>query len=197
METFWQAEQPAGGVINVLRQTWSGKQANAPAFSVNPSNILSDRLLTLWGDPTGGPGATYSIGIRNSEMAFFVTASSSSNFRFRRDNDDAILATIAGAGGIVLDESSQQPAGFANPGLLRWGGLGGNRAITSQATGAGKHLLGLQFYTAGALRMSILDNGRLHLSVVPTFASDAAAGAGGLTTGEVFKDSLGGLHIKL
>jgi hypothetical protein len=37
----------------------------------------------------------------------------------------------------------------------------------------------------------------LQVMGIPTYSSDSAAGSGGLTTGAIFKDSSGGLHIKL
>lgn len=37
----------------------------------------------------------------------------------------------------------------------------------------------------------------LHVVGLPTYASDSAAAAGGLTTGAFYKDASGGLHAKL
>lgn len=200
-ERFFQIRRPDGALANHSRQTWSFASPNTPAFNVNPANQLGDQLLTMWGDPllTGIVG-TYSFGMRGSELAAFVPAGSA--FATRRGSDGQRVFGIntvatAGAGGdAVIDPDGLAIAGFAN-GLFRFGGYGSGEGIKSQRVVGGIFQNSIEFYTAAARRGAFLNNGRLYLAVVPTFATDALAGAGGLTTGEVYKDVFGALRIKL
>jgi hypothetical protein len=55
----------------------------------------------------------------------------------------------------------------------------------------------IKFGTNGALRMQIKTNGVVNIVGVQTFANDAAAGVGGLVTGDIYKSAAGILSIKL
>lgn len=46
-------------------------------------------------------------------------------------------------------------------------------------------------------RFMVRANGLINVANAPTYASDAAAGTGGLVAGDIYKDSTGNLHIKL
>lgn len=51
--------------------------------------------------------------------------------------------------------------------------------------------------SSGTLLMGVYDNGYIKLHLLPTYADDAAAGVGGLTTGFIYKTATGELRIKL
>jgi hypothetical protein len=196
MERFWQLRNPAGGFANHSRQTWSNTQANSPAFSVNPSNQLGDRLLTLFGDPAvTGPGGVFSIGIKSGTLAYLINGPSSFH-RWYRENDDKMLFSVSGAGNVTVDPAGDAPAGWAGP-VIRFGGEASNDGFASQRTGAGDFLNALAFYTGAVRRMAVKANGRINITLagVPVFASNALALAGGLVAGDIFRDALGGLHI--
>lgn len=53
------------------------------------------------------------------------------------------------------------------------------------------------FLTNSTGRLTIKPNGVINLSSAPTYADDAAAGAGGLVVGDIYKTSTGDLKIKL
>lgn len=197
-EQFWQRQAPNGGFQNVLRSTWSFQSPNTPSFSVNPGNLLGDQLLIMYGDAAANFG-TYGFGMRGSEMTAWIA--SGSTFTTRRTDTQVPIVSIdafGASGDVVIDPSGVVVAGFAN-GLFRFGALGSGEGIKSQRVGAGPNLNAIEFYTNSANRVAFRQNGHIFIALtsVPVFASDAAAGVGGMLQGELYRDALGGIHIKL
>lgn len=196
-ERYWQLRQANGALQNVMRLHPSrGAQANVMTLNANPNNSENDRVLALYGG--GLPvGQFFGFGIKGSTLAAIVPTTNQ-HFRWYREADQVQLLGLSGVGNVSIDPAGQSPVAWTSP-VLRFGGEASNEGIKSQRTGAGDFLNALEFYTASQRRFAVKANGRINISAagVPTFASDAAAGTGGLVTGDLFKDALGGVHVKL
>lgn len=72
----------------------------------------------------------------------------------------------------------------------------GNGQTTFEALGVGASQM-LKFYTAGVERLRISSAGVPRLSALPTYADNAAAVAGGLAVGDLYKTATGELRVRV
>lgn len=87
--------------------------------------------------------------------------------------------------------------GWFNPGLTAmYATIGGNQVDSLDLTAAGGATSVIRMFANGNLRVNV-KSGVVNFPGVQTFASDAAAGTGGLVAGDIYKDATGGLHVKL
>lgn len=191
-EIFWQMREANGTFRNamVLRPSVT----NANTFSLNiDENLLNDAKLVLFGSAAT---AFFGFGVKSATLASFVS-SNGGHFRWYQGTSPGTqVMGLSGVGNLTIDPLGVGGAGFTSP-VIRFGSETSVEGIHSQRTGADRFTSDLELHTAGIRRLAVLNNGRIYMQNVPTFATDALAGAGGLATGEVYKDALGALRIKL
>lgn len=191
-EIFWQQRDAAGTFRNAMALRPS--VTHASTFSLNiDENLLNDAKLVLFGSAST---AFFGMGVKSSTLASFVS-SAAGHFRwYQGASPGTQVMGLSGVGNLTIDPLGVGGAGFVSP-VIRFGSETSVEGIHSQRTGADRFTSDLELHTAGIRRLAVLNNGRIYMQNVPTFATDALAGAGGLLTGEVYKDIFGALRIKL
>lgn len=191
-ERFVQLRDSGNGFANVFMLRPSPTQANA--FSaIFEDNVVNDAKLVLYGSNAAG---FFGFGIKSATLASFVSATTGFHRMYAGPAPGTLLFSVSGVGNVTIDPNGTAGAGWNSP-VLRFGGESENEGLRSQRTGTDRFAQDIEVYTAGQRRFAVLQNGRLYAAVVPTYATDAAAGTGGLAAGEVYKDATGALRIKL
>jgi hypothetical protein len=180
--------------------TASGGSPWTTGYSIALSDVfaIQDDLATWGGDVNaGGHSLTNLAGLSSSGAMTFTTAG-------------VERARIASGGNVGIGSTSpaamlhiSQPT-FSTYNLK----VQTASAIYGICAGSAGELI-VDDVTLGARRLTFLattgycgigttgPTSPLQVAGIPTYASDAAAGSGGLTAGAFYKDSGGGLHIKL
>lgn len=193
METYDQRTNAAGGFSNAFWYGPSATDAGTFTFMVDPSNVLNDAKIVLWGfnSPT-----FYGFGVKSSTLAYFIGNTASFHRWYAGPAPGTLLFSVSGVGNVTIDPLGVA-AGVGIGPVLRFGSESSTDWIKSQRTVADRFQNDIEIQTAGARRFAVLNTGRIYMATVPTFATQALALAGGLAVGEVYKDIFGALRIVL
>lgn len=191
-EWFFQARNELGTFRNKLYLGPSACGNNLSRMEIGENDVNDDKLV-LYGL---GTSSFFGFGIKASTLASFVS-NNAGHFRFYQGACPGTqVFGVSGVGDVTVDPGGVAPAGWSSP-VLRFGAENSNDGIRSQRTVVDRFQNDVEFYTGAVRRGAFLSTGRFYLATVPTFATDALAGAGGLLVGEVYKDVFGALRIKL
>lgn len=191
-EMFFQTRIENGATHNALALRNSLCNANTGRVEIGGNAVNDDKLVLFGVDST----SFYGFGIKASTLAYFVSSTTAFHRFYAGPCPSTLLFSVSGVGNVTVDPNGTAAGGFTGP-LLRFGSETSVEAIKSQRTVVDRFQNDIEIHTAAARRFAVLANGRIYMATVPTFATDALAGAGGLATGEVYKDVFGALRIKL
>jgi len=176
------------------------------------SGTLRNRKLVLFDSNSGNYPQDldnfYGFGINNQTLRYQIDSTAAFNRWYARTGacQSQGIFSVSGVAIVTVDPAGLNTGVLNSQGQLRFGAESNANApqIGSKRT-AGANQFGLDFFINGvatpvmSLQPTSFKSAGLHLDLarVPTFLTDAAAGVGGLTAGDVWKDSAGLLHIKL
>ena len=185
-----------GGLVTALRIAPSIAEGNGFTELVVGEQNLNNRKIVMW---QAGVDAHqyYGFGVNADTLRYQVSGNSAFH-RFYAGVSAAasrLLFSVSGFSRVTVDPSTLN-VGDLTQGALLFGGEAATAGTSSKGdVGSGQN--GLQFTTNNLLALEIRTTRRIRVPVMPTFATDAAAGVGGLISGELYKSPAGVVSIKL
>lgn len=158
---------------------------------------IHNRKIVLWENGATDTDKFFGFGINGGTLRYQLSDTNQFNrwYAWSAANTSQMIFSVSGVGNVTVDPAGLNNGGFSN-GMLRFGGETSQTFISSKRT-AGGNQNDLELGTSAIVRITVKVNGTLNFSNVPTFATDALAGTGGLVTGDVYKTAAGALQIKL
>lgn len=192
-EIFFQKRVSGGGLTNALALRNSLCAADTNRLEVAGNEVADDKLVLFGQDQN----VFFGFGIKSSTLASFIS-SNAGHFRFYQGACPGTqVFGVSGIAIVTVDPTGLSTNDLNNTGgSIRFGGDSSTEYIKSNRTvGQNNLVLG----TNNAPRVIVRNNGLVNLSAAsrPVFANDGAAGAGGLVAGDIYRDALGLLHVKL
>jgi hypothetical protein len=154
--------------------------------------------LTLTGNLIGSSGSLYisgtNVGIGNPSPSYpvDVLGSFAGTVRICVRNSYSGTGPVYASYTIASDTITPGNAGLFLANSQTSNVYGGPCVLTLLQVGS----YPVSICTNNALRILVRANGIVNMTNVPVYASDSAAGTGGLVTGDLWKDSSGNVHIK-
>jgi hypothetical protein len=204
----WEAFTESVGPLQVRQQfDITSNGALAPALRIQPDlaelgntslwigeNRLHNRKIVLFDFLTNSPTQFWGFGANPDTLRAQIPAytNESAPYHYSFFTGTKEIFRVHGQGAVVVDPSGTNPGNGTD--CLKFGShLSGEIILSKRTVGGNQNAL--SFLTGAVERFTIKSNGRINMSAIPTFASNAAAITGGLVQGDIYRSATGVLSI--